>query len=151
MSELQFTAAVITVSDKGARGEREDTSGPALCQMLREQGWQIIYTAIVPDEQEAIKRELIACADEKRAALVLTTGGTGFSPRDVTPEATLEVVERLAPGILKENEHDVLSTFNPQNIVDHWDEIKAMLDALPSVEEMEKLLDCVYYDLDVDF
>ena len=99
MSELQFTAAVITVSDKGARGEREDTSGPALCQMLREQGWQIIYTAIVPDDQEAIKRELIACADEKHAALVLTTGGTGFSPRDVTPEATLQVVERLAPGI----------------------------------------------------
>ena len=99
MSELQFTAAVITVSDKGARGEREDTSGPALCEMLREQGWQIIYTAIVPDDQEAIKRELIACADEKHAALVLTTGGTGFSPRDVTPEATIQVCERLAPGI----------------------------------------------------
>ncbi|MBQ7521217.1 MAG: molybdenum cofactor biosynthesis protein, partial [Clostridia bacterium] len=85
MSELLFTAAVITVSDKGARGEREDTSGPALCEMLREQGWQIIHTAIVPDDRETIKRELIACADEKRAALVLTTGGTGFSPRDVTP------------------------------------------------------------------
>lgn len=99
MSEQLFTAAVITVSDKGARGERQDTSGPALCEMLREQGWDVIYTAIVPDERELIKRELLLCADEKHAALVLTTGGTGFSPRDVTPEATLEVVERLTPGI----------------------------------------------------
>ncbi|MBR1584465.1 MAG: MOSC domain-containing protein [Clostridia bacterium] len=99
MSDTQFTAAVITVSDKGFRGEREDTSGPALCQMLKEQGWDVIYTTIVPDEREIIKKELIICADEMRAALVLTTGGTGFSPRDVTPEATLDVIERLAPGI----------------------------------------------------
>ncbi len=99
MSDVKFTAAVITVSDKGFRGEREDTSGPALCEMLRGAGWQVEYTAIVPDEKDAIKRELIACADEKRLALVLTTGGTGFSPRDITPEATLEAVERLCPGI----------------------------------------------------
>ena len=99
MSEKLFTAAVITVSDKGFRGEREDTSGPALCDMLRENGWQVVYTALVPDEKEMIERELIACADEKRVGLVLTTGGTGFSPRDITPEATLSVVERLAPGI----------------------------------------------------
>lgn len=99
MSDTHFTAAVITVSDKGFRGEREDTSGPALCQMLTEQGWQVVYTALVPDEKNMIARELIACADEKRLALVLTTGGTGFSPRDITPEATLGVVERLCPGI----------------------------------------------------
>ena len=99
MSDVKFTAAVITVSDKGFRGEREDTSGPALCEMLRGAGWQVEYTAIVPDEKDEIRRELIACADEKRLALVLTTGGTGFSPRDVTPEATLEAVERLCPGI----------------------------------------------------
>lgn len=99
MSDAKFTAAVITVSDKGFRGEREDTSGPALCEMLRGAGWQVEYTAIVPDEKDEIRRELIACADEKRLALVLTTGGTGFSPRDVTPEATLEAVERLCPGI----------------------------------------------------
>lgn len=99
MSEGQFTAAVITVSDKGYRGERTDTSGPALCEMLRGQGWQVTHTCIVPDEKDMICRELIACCDERQAALVLTTGGTGFSPRDITPEATLSVVERLCPGI----------------------------------------------------
>ena len=99
MSETQYTAAVITVSDKGFRGEREDTSGPALCEMLRDNGWQVVYTALVPDEKKMIQSELIRCADELGAALALTTGGTGFSPRDVTPEATLAVIERLAPGI----------------------------------------------------
>ena len=99
MSETKYTAAVITVSDKGFRGEREDTSGPALCEMLKEQGWDVKYTALVPDEKELIQKELLLCADEKHIDLVLTTGGTGFSPRDITPEATLEIVERLAPGI----------------------------------------------------
>lgn len=94
-----YTAAVITVSDKGARGERADTSGPALCALLRDAGWNVAYTAVVPDEPERIQAELIACADEKRLQLVLTTGGTGFSPRDVTPEATLAVVEREARGL----------------------------------------------------
>lgn len=96
---MSYTAAVITVSDKGARGERVDTSGPSLCAILREHGWEIVHTAIIPDELETIKTELIRCADELGAALVLTTGGTGFSPRDVTPEATLAVIERAAPGI----------------------------------------------------
>lgn len=99
MSDTRYTAAVITVSDRGFQGEREDTSGPALCAMLRDQGWQIVYTTIVPDEKESICRELITCADQRQAALVLTTGGTGFSSRDITPEATLSVVERLCPGI----------------------------------------------------
>lgn len=95
----KFTAAVITVSDKGYQGKREDTSGPALCEMLREAGWEVVYTAMLPDEREMIRGELTFCADEKQIALVLTTGGTGFSPRDVTPEATMDVVERLVPGI----------------------------------------------------
>ena len=96
---MEYTAAVITVSDKGYRGERVDTSGPAVCTMLEEQGWKVIYKSIVPDEIEPIKIELIRCADEMKANLVLTTGGTGFSPRDVTPEATLAVVERETRGI----------------------------------------------------
>lgn len=96
---MSYTAAVITVSDKGARGERVDTSGPRLCTMLKEQGYDVRYTAIIPDEREQIKAELVKCADELRLALVLTTGGTGFSPRDITPEATLEIVERRTPGI----------------------------------------------------
>lgn len=96
---MAYTAAVITVSDKGYRGEREDTSGPNLCAILREQGFEVEYTALVPDEPEMIQAELIKCADELHIALVLTTGGTGFSPRDVTPEATLAVATRNAPGI----------------------------------------------------
>ena len=96
---MEFTAAVITVSDKGSRGEREDASGPALVRLLTEQGYPVRYTALVPDEPEDIRRELIHCADELKLCLVLTTGGTGFSPRDVTPEATEDVIERRVPGI----------------------------------------------------
>jgi len=96
---MAYTAAVITISDKGSRGERIDTSGPALVKMLEEDGYEIIYTNIIPDEREMIKAELVKCADELKAGLVLTTGGTGFSPRDVTPEATLEVIERETRGI----------------------------------------------------
>ena len=96
---MSYTAAVITVSDKGYRGERTDTSGPALCAMLKAQGLEVCYTAIVPDEADMIKAELIKCADELKVSLVLTTGGTGFSPRDITPEATMEIVERATPGI----------------------------------------------------
>ena len=96
---MSYTAAVITVSDKGFRGEREDTSGPNLCAILREKGFDVVYTSVVPDDAGAIRTELCRCADELGAALVLTTGGTGFSPRDVTPEATMAVVERPTPGI----------------------------------------------------
>ena len=96
---MTYTAAVITVSDKGYRGEREDTSGPNLVHLLADKGFEVVYTAMVPDETANIQKELCKCADELEVALVLTTGGTGFSPRDITPEATLEVVERLTPGI----------------------------------------------------
>ncbi len=96
---MKYTAAIITVSDKGARGERQDTSGPALCAIAEEYGLEVVYTAMVPDEGADIQRELIHCADQLKAALVLTTGGTGFSPRDVTPEATKAVIERETPGI----------------------------------------------------
>ena len=96
---MKYTAAVITVSDKGARGERKDTSGPALCAIAEEYGLEVAYRAMVPDESADIQRELIQCADELGVSLVLTTGGTGFSPRDVTPEATKAVIERETPGI----------------------------------------------------
>ena len=94
-----YTAAVITVSDKGARGEREDTSGPNLCRILEEKGFDVVHTAIVPDDAGEIQRQLLHCSDDAHIALVLTTGGTGFSPRDITPEATLAIVERQTPGI----------------------------------------------------
>ena len=96
---MAYTAAVITVSDKGARGEREDKSGPALCALALEHGYDVVCTSIIPDEIDQIKAELLRCCDELGVRLVLTTGGTGFSPRDVTPEATMAVVERTTPGI----------------------------------------------------
>lgn len=92
-------AAVITISDKGSKGERIDTSGPALVKILEADGWNVIYTSIIPDDTETIKSELTKCSDELNTALILTTGGTGFSPRDVTPEATLAVIEREVRGI----------------------------------------------------
>lgn len=94
-----YQAAVITVSDKGFAGQREDTGGPLVAGLLREAGYEVVHTEIVPDEQALIERALIAAADERGCALIVTTGGTGFSPRDVTPEATIAVCERLAPGI----------------------------------------------------
>ncbi len=99
MRDMEYTAAVITVSDKGFQGLRQDTSGPALCAMLEEAGWKVVHTEIVPDEREAIRCALLRCADEIKACLTVTTGGTGFSPRDVTPEATKAVIERETPGI----------------------------------------------------
>ena len=89
---------ILTVSDKGARGERADTSGPAIREMIEAAGGEIVRTKIVPDEPEEIRAALLAWSDEG-LDLVLTTGGTGFSPRDRTPEATKSVLEREAPGL----------------------------------------------------
>ena len=96
---MEYTAAVITVSDKGSRGEREDTSGPALVELLTQAGYRVVETCLIPDEYEQIRETLIRCSDQLAVALAVTTGGTGFSPRDVTPEATLAVLEREARGI----------------------------------------------------
>lgn len=96
---MKYTAAVITVSDKGAAGQREDTSGPALGEMLRADGWEIVYTCIIPDDKDIIRDTLRKCADELKVCLTLTTGGTGFGERDITPEATYKVIERVTPGI----------------------------------------------------
>lgn len=96
---MEYSAAVITVSDKGSRGEREDTSGPALVELLTQAGYRVVKTCIIPDDYQQIQEELIQCSDELGVALAVTTGGTGFSPRDITPEATLSVLEREARGI----------------------------------------------------
>lgn len=89
---------ILTVSDKGARGEREDRSGPAIREMMEAAGGEIVRARIVPDEQDEIRAALIDWSDEG-LDLILTTGGTGFSPRDRTPEATKAVIERETPGI----------------------------------------------------
>lgn len=97
--ERPFTAAVITLSDKGAKGQRVDESGPAAVQMLEEAGYEVREAFILPDEPELLEKELIRLADELKVDLVLTSGGTGFSLRDCTPEATMAVADRNAPGI----------------------------------------------------
>ena len=95
----RYTAAVITLSDKGFKGEREDLSGPAIREKLQENGYEVIEAILLPDGIETLRRELMRICDEKKPDLILTTGGTGFAPRDVTPEATLQVADRLVPGI----------------------------------------------------
>ena len=96
---MEYTAAVLTVSDKGFQGLREDRSGPAIQELLEKDGWTVTARAMVPDDYEAIRGQLIDWCEEERVCLIATTGGTGFSKRDVTPEATLAVVERPTPGI----------------------------------------------------
>ena len=98
-ADAPLRAAVITLSDKGSRGERVDESGPLLCSMLTGAGYEVVEQLLLPDEPERLQAELIRLADGRQCALVLTTGGTGFSPRDRTPEATLAVADRNAPGI----------------------------------------------------
>lgn len=94
-----WQAAVITLSDRGARGEREDGSGPAITERLRKAGYEVVETLLLADEAALLRKQLIRLCDQRQLDLILTTGGTGFSPRDITPEATLAVAERSAPGI----------------------------------------------------
>ena len=97
--DTRYTAAVVTMSDKGARGEREDTSGPLICDMLENAGYRVAEKLLIPDDQPGIEKELTRLADGRQVNLILTTGGTGFSERDCTPEATMAVATRNAPGI----------------------------------------------------
>ena len=92
-------AAIITASDSGYRGEREDLSGPAIKEILEREGYEVMSMDILPDDQVMLAGKLQEIADSEKAELILTTGGTGFSERDVTPEATEEVIERKVPGI----------------------------------------------------
>jgi len=94
---LQF--GVITVSDRSYKGERDDTSGPALILEIQNAGWLVTRQSIIPDELLTIRDELIDFSNQGDLDVILTTGGTGFSPRDVTPEATRAVVDRSAPGL----------------------------------------------------
>ena len=93
-----FTVGILTISDKGSRGERQDKSGEAIREILSSIDARIVNYDIVPDEKELIAQELISWADENNLDVILTTGGTGLTPRDVTPEATLAVVDRIVPG-----------------------------------------------------
>lgn len=94
-----YQAAIITLSDKGSQGKRQDTSGPAIAARLKDSGYDVVETLLLPDEAAALRQQLCRLADQRQVDLIVTTGGTGFSPRDITPEATMAVADRIAPGI----------------------------------------------------
>ena len=112
-----FTAGILTISDKGSRGERQDKSGEAIREILSKMDVRIVNYDVVPDEKELIVEKLVNWADKDNLDVVITTGGTGLTPRDVTPEATLAVVDRIVPGFaeamraesLKKTPHAMLS------------------------------------------
>ncbi|MGB8455512.1 MAG: MogA/MoaB family molybdenum cofactor biosynthesis protein [Anaerocolumna sp.] len=97
--DYKFRVGVITASDKGAKGEREDLSGAVIKDIVKEWGYLVTSYCMLPDEQKELEKEMIRLTDEDICDLILTTGGTGFSVRDVTPEATISVSERMVPGI----------------------------------------------------
>lgn len=94
-----FRVGIVTSSDKGSRGERKDLSGPIIAELVKEKGYEVISQVIVPDEKKDLMDAMIHMADEEKLDLILTTGGTGFSKRDVTPEATINICDREANGI----------------------------------------------------
>ncbi len=108
---------ILTLSDRSARGERADASGPALAELIHAQGWSVARQEILPDDESAIRAALTEWADSGQVDIILTTGGTGFAPRDITPEATRAVIQRDAPGLaetmraesLKKTPHAMLS------------------------------------------
>jgi molybdenum cofactor synthesis domain-containing protein len=112
-----FTVAILTLSDKGSKGERDDTSGPLIEEMIKGLPGRVIHYEIIPDEKDLIIAALKKSADQLRADLILTTGGTGVSPRDVTPDATLAVIDKEVPGFaeamraesLKKTPHAMIS------------------------------------------
>ncbi|MEW5921287.1 MAG: molybdopterin adenylyltransferase [Bacillota bacterium] len=109
--------AILTASDRSSRGEREDISGREIAKMVTEAGWEVVSHTIVADDKKMLKKELIRLSDELKVNLILTTGGTGLAPRDFTPDATLEVIEKNVPGLteamrqesLKKTPHAMLS------------------------------------------
>jgi molybdenum cofactor synthesis domain-containing protein len=114
---MSIRFGILTLSDRSAQGERADASGPALAELIHAQSWLVAKQAILPDEESAIRAALIEWADDGEVDVILTTGGTGFASRDVTPEATRAVIERDAPGLaetmraesLKKTPHAMLS------------------------------------------
>ncbi|MCL4561240.1 MAG: MogA/MoaB family molybdenum cofactor biosynthesis protein [Chloroflexi bacterium] len=98
---MPIRVAILTVSDRSSKGERPDTSGVALAEAVAAQGWEVSARGVVPDEQAQISSQLIEWCDSQKVDLILTTGGTGFAPRDITPEATQAIIHRSAPGLIE--------------------------------------------------
>jgi len=114
---MMFKVAILTISDRGSKGDREDSSGPLIREMVKGLSAEVIHYEVIPDEKDQIVEALKRSADQLHADLILTTGGTGLSPRDVTPEATLEVIDKEVPGFseamraesLKKTPHAMIS------------------------------------------
>ncbi len=114
---MKIKVSILTISDRGARGEREDTSGSTIKDVLKGLPSELIHYEVIPDEKDMIKNALIRCVDSLHSDLILTTGGTGLSPRDLTPDATMEVIEKEVPGFseamraegLKKTPHAMIS------------------------------------------
>ena len=115
-ADLPLRAAVITLSDKGSHGEREDKSGPLIVEMLTATGYKVEEALLLPDDAAQLKTQLLRLADARQVNLILTTGGTGFAPRDITPEVTLSVAERNAPGIAEAMRYHSL-TITPRGML----------------------------------
>lgn len=96
---MMIRFGILTLSDRSSRGERADASGPALAALIEAEGWSVVKESLLPDEESAIREILIEWSDRGEVDVILTTGGTGFSPRDITPEATRAIIEREAPGL----------------------------------------------------
>lgn len=111
-ADRPFTAAVITLSDKGAAGEREDKSGPLITEMLQAAEYDVIEELLLPDNKAVLQHHLCRLADQRQVNVIFTTGGTGFSERDITPEATIAVCDRMAPGIAEAMRYHSLSITN---------------------------------------
>lgn len=94
-----FNVAIVTMSDKGARGEREDRSAEVIRELINNQGWMVKEYLVIPDDYDKIKETLVNLADRSKHDLIITTGGTGLGPRDNTPEATLDIIQRQVPGL----------------------------------------------------
>jgi molybdopterin adenylyltransferase len=117
MKKMTLRFGILTISDRSSRGERPDLSGPALVELVKVQGWQVIRSAILPDDLDNLRETLSSWADSGGMDVLITTGGTGFAPRDITPEATRLVIEREAPGLaeamrlesIKNTPHSMLS------------------------------------------
>jgi molybdopterin adenylyltransferase len=114
---MSIRFGILTLSDRSSKGERPDTSGPALADLIHAQNWSVVKQLILPDDESNIRAALIEWADSREVDIILTTGGTGFALRDITPEATRAVIEREAPGLaenmrtesLKKTPHAMLS------------------------------------------
>jgi molybdopterin adenylyltransferase len=98
---MDLRIGILTSSDRSSRGERPDVSGPALGKVVTAQGWTVVRTIVLPDDLENLRQTLAAWADADDLDVILTTGGTGFAPRDVIPEATRQVIQREAPGLIE--------------------------------------------------